>query len=167
MSNAPGDDPVRASTYAIENLKRVVPNLVTWTTHAGDDYSELNELYGEALGMWSRYMGHVVSVIGGVYVDLKTADQDGAVFRSVERARQQAGMLVEQVRVGHRREAVEAAVDEVLGQVDVPPVRIDRRGLAPIDLRHPVFRPFGALSANLGQARFSSIWSRRPSCSSM
>ncbi len=87
-----GDDPVRASTYAIENLKRVVPNLVAWTTRDGDDYSELNELYGEALGMWARYMGHVVSVIGGVEVDLKTADQDGVVFTAVDRARQQAAL---------------------------------------------------------------------------
>ena len=87
-----GDDPVRASTYAIENLKRVVPNLVTWTTRDGDDYSELNELYGEALGMWARYMGHVVSVIGGVNVDLKTSDQDGVVFRAVARDRQQAAL---------------------------------------------------------------------------
>jgi hypothetical protein len=87
-----GDDPVRASTYAIENLKRVVPNLVAWTTRDGDDYSELNELYGEALGMWARYMGHVVAVVGGVNVDLKTADQDGAVFRAVARERQQAAL---------------------------------------------------------------------------
>ena len=87
-----GDDPLRASTLAVENLKRVVPNLVTWTTRAGDDFSELNELYGETLGMWARYMGHVVSVIGGFYVDLKTADQDGSVFRPVERARQQAAV---------------------------------------------------------------------------
>ena len=34
-------------------------------------------------------------------------------------------------------------------------------GLAPTDLRHPIFRPFGALSANLGQARFNSIWKVR------
>ena len=87
-----GDDPVRASTYAIENLKRVVPNLVAWTTRDGDDYSELNELYGEALGMWARYMGHVVSVIGGIEVDLKTADQDGVVFTAVDRERQQAAL---------------------------------------------------------------------------
>lgn len=87
-----GDDPVRASTFAIDNLKRVVPNLVAWTTRAGDGYSDLNELYGEALGMWSRYMGHVVAIVGGVYVDLKTADQDGPVFRTVERARQQAAV---------------------------------------------------------------------------
>jgi hypothetical protein len=94
-----GDDPIRASTLAIENLKRVVPNLVAWTTRPGDDYGDLNELYGEALGMWSRYMGHVVSLVGGMYVDLKTADQDGAVFRPVERERQQAAVrfLGEQV----------------------------------------------------------------------
>jgi hypothetical protein len=44
-------------------------------------------------------MGHVVSLVGGMYVDLKTADQDGAVFRPVERERQQAAVrfLGEQV----------------------------------------------------------------------
>jgi hypothetical protein len=87
-----GNDPIRASTLAVANLKRVVPNLVAWTTRPGDDYSDLNELYGEALGMWARYMGHVVAMVGGVYVDLKTADQDGAVFRPAERARQQAAV---------------------------------------------------------------------------
>ena len=30
--------------------------------------------------------------------------------------------------------------------------------LAATDLRHPVFRPFGALSANLGQVRFDRAW---------
>ena len=30
--------------------------------------------------------------------------------------------------------------------------------LAATDLRHPIFRPFGALAANLGQVRFARIW---------
>jgi hypothetical protein len=30
--------------------------------------------------------------------------------------------------------------------------------LSPIDPRHPVFRPFGSLAANLGQVRFSRAW---------
>jgi hypothetical protein len=30
--------------------------------------------------------------------------------------------------------------------------------LAPIDLRHPVFRSFGGLAANIGQARFTRAW---------
>lgn len=87
-----GDDPVRASTYAVANLRRVVPNLVAWTTRPGEDYEELGELYGEALGMWARYMGHVVTLIGGVHVDAKTAAQDGAVYGVVSRAQQRAAL---------------------------------------------------------------------------
>jgi hypothetical protein len=87
-----GDDPVRASTLAIANMKRVVPNLVAWTTKPGEDYDDLNELYGEALGMWSLYMGHVATVIGGVNVDFKTADQQGPVYHVVPRARQKAAL---------------------------------------------------------------------------
>ncbi len=113
-----GDDPVRASTYAIENLKRVVPSLVDWTTRDGDDYSELNELYGEALGMWARYMGHVVSVIGGVQVDLKMADQDGVVFSAVGRERQQVALrfLGEQAF----RTPSWLAPDEILSRIGPP-----------------------------------------------
>jgi hypothetical protein len=87
-----GDDPVRATTFAIANLKRVVPNLVSYTTRAGDGYEDLNELYSETLGMWSQYMGHVTTVIGGVQVDFKSADQDGAVFTVVPKTRQKAAL---------------------------------------------------------------------------
>ena len=87
-----GDDPVRASSFAIANLKRVVPKLVEYTTRSGEDYEDLNELYTETLGMWSLYMGHVVTLIGGITVDFKTADQDGAVYRVVPKARQKAAL---------------------------------------------------------------------------
>ena len=87
-----GDDPVRATTFALANLKKVVPNLVAWTTQAGEDYEDLNELYSETLGMWSQYMGHVVTVIGGVHVDFKTAEQNGAVFRVVPKERQKTAL---------------------------------------------------------------------------
>ncbi|MGH7695181.1 MAG: zinc-dependent metalloprotease, partial [Gemmatimonadaceae bacterium] len=87
-----GDDPVRASSFAIANLKRVVPKLVEYTTRSGEDYEDLNELYTETLGMWSLYMGHVVTLIGGINVDFKTADQDGAVYRVVPKARQKAAL---------------------------------------------------------------------------
>jgi hypothetical protein len=87
-----GDDPVQASGYAVENLKRVVPNLVEWTSRPGDDYSDLLELYGELLGQWAQYMGHVVTVIGGVMVDLKSTEQDGAVYTGVPKARQKRAL---------------------------------------------------------------------------
>jgi hypothetical protein len=34
--------------------------------------------------------------------------------------------------------------------------------LSVTDLRHPIFRPFGALSANLGQVQFERVWRLRP-----
>ncbi|MEJ2204779.1 MAG: zinc-dependent metalloprotease [Gemmatimonadota bacterium] len=87
-----GDDPVRASGYGMANLERIVPNLVAWTTKPGEDYTDLAEIYGEAQTQWMRYVGHVLSVIGGVHVDLKTADQDGRVFDAVPREDQKRAM---------------------------------------------------------------------------
>ncbi|HMB91314.1 MAG TPA: zinc-dependent metalloprotease, partial [Rhodothermales bacterium] len=87
-----GDDPVLAGTYAVANLQRVVPNLVDWTATDGKDYSDLDEIYGELLGMWNRYMNHVVTVVGGVYVTPKTTDQEGVVYEVVPREEQETAM---------------------------------------------------------------------------
>ncbi len=38
----------------------------------------------------------------------------------------------------------------------------ERTTLAATDLRHPIFRPFGALAANLGQVRFDRTWNVAP-----
>jgi len=94
-----GDDPVRAGQYAIANLQRVLPNLIEWTSTEGEDYTDLDELYGELVGQWSRYIGHVTTVIGGVYEDLKTSEQAGVVYSPVPRGRQKGAMqfLVDQV----------------------------------------------------------------------
>lgn len=83
-----GGDPVRASGYGIANLQRVLPNLVEWTSTPGEDYTDLEELYGELLGMWNRYLGHVVTVVGGVHSTLKASDQEGPVYEPVDGDRQ-------------------------------------------------------------------------------
>ncbi|MFW6201389.1 MAG: zinc-dependent metalloprotease [Gemmatimonadota bacterium] len=94
-----GDDAVRASGYGIANLRRVIGRLVEWTTDPGENYDDLEELYGELLGQWSRYVNHVVNQVGGVYVDLKTADQPGPVYDGVPRERQEEAVafLADQV----------------------------------------------------------------------
>ena len=66
-----GNNPVKASDYGISNLKYVAKNLPKWTSDRTNDYNDLEELYGELLGVWSRYVGHVVTNIGGVYENLK------------------------------------------------------------------------------------------------
>ncbi len=86
------DDPVSASGYGVANLKRVVPRLVEWTAVAGEDYTDLEELFGELVGQYSRLMGHVVTVVGGVYEDRKAGDQAGRVYRPVAGAEQRRAM---------------------------------------------------------------------------
>ncbi len=87
-----GDDNMRASELGIANLKKVVPNLIDWTTTDGEDYEDLEELYGELLGVWRRYVGHVITNVGGVYQTLKTADQEGAVYEPVPASVQDRAM---------------------------------------------------------------------------
>jgi hypothetical protein len=87
-----GDDPVRASGYAVANLRRVVPNLIDWTSTDGKGYEDLDEIYGELLGQWRRYMGHVVTVVGGVTVDPKASNQPGPVYAVVPGDEQRAAV---------------------------------------------------------------------------
>lgn len=83
-----GDDHVKASTYGIANLKRIVPNLIKWTTKEGETYSDLKDLYGQVLGQFRLYIGHVSSNVGGVYEYYKTADQTGDVYIPVPKEKQ-------------------------------------------------------------------------------
>lgn len=78
-----GSDQVKASEYGLANLKKVVPNLIEWTSKDGVDYEDLGEIYGELTGLWRGYVNHVVANVGGVNETLKTADQEGAVYRDV------------------------------------------------------------------------------------
>lgn len=88
QSEALGDDGVRASTYGIQNLERVVDHLVEWTYQEGENYDTLEELYGEVVTQWRRYLGHVAREIGGVYETFKTYDQEGPVYEPVPREEQ-------------------------------------------------------------------------------
>jgi hypothetical protein len=85
-----GDDAIKASEYGIKNLKRIIPELMEWTTEDGETYDELEYMYGQVLGQFRRYMGHVASNIGGVYQYYKTSDQKGAVYTHVDKNYQKA-----------------------------------------------------------------------------
>ncbi len=83
-----GDDAIKASTYGIANLKRIVPNLITWTSEEGKTYDDLKTMYGHVFSQFGRYMGHVSSNIGGVYEHYKTSNQEGAVYTHVDKTHQ-------------------------------------------------------------------------------
>ena len=63
------------------NLKRIVPKLVEWTTKPGEDYTDLAEIYGEALSQWNRYVGHVLTLVAGVHVRPEDVRPDGSRLR--------------------------------------------------------------------------------------
>ena len=83
-----GDDGVKASLYGVANLKRIVPNLIKWTSKKGETYSDLKEMYGHVLSQFNRYSGHVTTLVGGVVEDNKTSDQAGAIYTHISKARQ-------------------------------------------------------------------------------
>lgn len=87
-----GDDAVKASTYGIANLKKIVPNLIDWSAEEGEDYAQLKEMYDACLGQFRRYMGHVANNVGGVYEYRKTSDEDGVVFTHVPKEKQRAAV---------------------------------------------------------------------------
>ncbi len=87
-----GDDPIKASDYALKNLKYVAEHLHEWTSDQTNDYDDLDELYGELLGCWRRYTHHVNKNIGGVYEIIKTPEQAGDVYAIVSKETQKAPM---------------------------------------------------------------------------
>jgi len=87
-----GDDPILASTYGIKNLKIVTKNLPAWTSDQTNNYRDLEELYGELLGVYSRYIGHVATNIGGVFENIKTPKQEGVVYTHLNKEAQKASM---------------------------------------------------------------------------
>lgn len=87
-----GDDAMKASAYGIANLKRIVPNLIKWTAEDGKGYNDLGTMYGEVLGQFNRYMGHVTANIGGVYENYKTYDQEGPVYSPVAKDKQKEAL---------------------------------------------------------------------------
>jgi hypothetical protein len=89
QTEALGDDPVKASTYGLANIKRLVPMLLpAATARPLRDYALLNELYSELIAQWAREMGHVAVVVGGVYRHEKYPNQEGVIHIPVPRARQ-------------------------------------------------------------------------------
>ncbi|TAG29863.1 MAG: DUF5117 domain-containing protein [Sphingobacteriia bacterium] len=82
------DNAVKASEYGILNLKRILKGLPEWTKEEADQYQNLATMYGELLGQFRTYAGHVLTNIGGVYETFKTAEQNEPVYEITPKSRQ-------------------------------------------------------------------------------
>ncbi len=88
-----GNNSIKASSYGLTNLKYVSEHLPEWTSDVTNNYDDLEELHGEKLAVWSRYIGHVAKHIGGVYETTKKPVQGGVVYAVAPKADQKAAMV--------------------------------------------------------------------------
>ena len=87
-----GNNSMKASSYGLKNLEYVANHLSEWTSSVSNNYEDLDELYKELLEVWSRYVGHVVTNVGGVYENTKNPNQPGNVYEVVPKAKQTEAM---------------------------------------------------------------------------
>lgn len=87
-----GDNAMKASSYGIKNLQRILPNLYEWTKQPGEGYDDYQNMYGQVVSQFGRYIGHVSRNIGGLERTPKTVEQEGAVYAFTNKARQKEAM---------------------------------------------------------------------------
>lgn len=94
-----GDDPIKAGSYGISNLKYILKNLNTWIE---DDPSteHRQELYNNILQQYVRYLMNVTYNVGGIYLTAVKDGTPGATFQPVSRDVQKASMrwVIKQLR---------------------------------------------------------------------
>jgi hypothetical protein len=92
-TEAVGDaDAVKSTAMGLKNLERVSEMLLTATTHPGEPYDDLEELYGRMLGQWATELGHVTQIVGGFNSQEKYGGQDGVLFTPVPKQQQMAAV---------------------------------------------------------------------------
>jgi hypothetical protein len=83
-----GDNAMKASAYGIKNLQRIVVKLPEWTKEANKDYASLNQMYGQLVGQFNRYMGHVAKNVGGIQTTPRMQEEGGVVVEFTTKAKQ-------------------------------------------------------------------------------
>jgi hypothetical protein len=89
QTEAVGDaDPVKATGWGMKSIKQIVPLLVPATVRPGQDYDDLNLLYGRLIGQWGNELRHVTIIPGGAISQEKYAGQEGLRYAPYPKARQ-------------------------------------------------------------------------------
>lgn len=96
-----GDDVIKANRYGIMNLKRIVPNITDWTEEEGKGYFEAGKLLMAVINQWQMYAGHVMTHVGGYYINNPVKGQEIDRYIPVEKVRQREAVkyLAEEVFV--------------------------------------------------------------------
>ena len=90
MSEDLGDNAMEAARLGIENLKRIVPHIIEWTTtgEPSQTYDDAARLYSGVLFQWGLYHYHVMANVGGIYLENTVVGDGRRTYEFVEKERQ-------------------------------------------------------------------------------
>lgn len=88
QSEALGDDQMKASSYGIANLKRIMNYIEPASVRIGEDYSEMRRMHGAVTSQYRRYLGHVLGNVGGVIETDYRGGRGSDVYVPVSKATQ-------------------------------------------------------------------------------
>ncbi len=86
-----GDDAMKASSYGIKNLQKILPHLPEWSHEENGIYEHLDELYRALENQYFRYMQHVMMNVGGVYNTKQ--NENAAVFAPVPTEKEKEALV--------------------------------------------------------------------------
>ncbi|WP_255301984.1 zinc-dependent metalloprotease [Butyricimonas sp. Marseille-P3923] len=86
-----GDDPVKAGTYGIKNLKYILNHLNEWISD-DPDFSHRMQLYSGIQEQYTRYLLNALYQVGGVYLSQVKDGTAGEAVKSVARAKQKEAL---------------------------------------------------------------------------
>ncbi|EDM36007.1 hypothetical protein PBAL39_23407 [Pedobacter sp. BAL39] len=87
-----GDDAVKASTYGIKNLKRMVPQIEQWMSIPGEGQERLFKAYDGIWNQYELYLGHVTKNIGGNYHTPRVNGEAGLISEPAPYAKQKSAV---------------------------------------------------------------------------
>ena len=87
-----GDDPIKASTYGISNLKYILPKMNGWIGAEDSDFSHRSDLYAQIVSQYNRYIGHVLAQVGGIYLNNVKDGSPRKPAEAVAKDRQKASL---------------------------------------------------------------------------
>jgi hypothetical protein len=94
LNEAVGDaDPVKATTWGLMSIKKIMPLLVPTFVRSGEDYDDLADQYRRMLGQWGNEMRHVANVVGGAESQEKYGGQTGPRYKPISKERQKQAVL--------------------------------------------------------------------------
>lgn len=101
LSEDLGNDAMKSAGYGIDNLKRIVPEILKWTAtgEEGQTYKEAAQLYSGVIFQWNLYLYHVMANIGGMYIENTEVGDGKKTYTFVEKEKQKAAaqFLIDQV----------------------------------------------------------------------